>query len=169
MEVIAEYHLGDIASVVGLFLTIGGFIITFWQIRKSKSAAEQAREAAEGVREQLLKMNAFQGLTAAIRSFEDIRRLHRLKAWQVLPDRYTWLKQELILIKGRTPNLSETHKAQIQGAIQQVSIIEGKVEIALGGADEPEVHRINSVISKQIDQLQQVVVDVQNEIERPRQ
>ena len=114
-------------------------------------------------------MNAIQGINVAIKAFEDVRRLHRLKAWEALPDRYTTLKQQLISIKGRTLNLSEYQKTQIQGAIQQISMIERQVEIAIGGADEPDVRRINDVISKQIDRLAQILVDVQNEIERQRQ
>jgi hypothetical protein len=167
MEAIAE--LGDIASIVGLFITIGGFGIALWQIQKSKSASEQARQVAESVRAQILQMNAIQDISAASKAFEDIRRLHRQRAWEALPDRYTSLKQLLISIKGRTPNLSNAQKAQIQGAVQQVSNIEAQVEIAIGGKDEPEVQRINQIVSRQIDRLADLLVDVQNEIERVRQ
>ena len=164
-----SYRIADMASIVGLFVTIGGFTIALWQIQKSKSAAQQAREVAESVRAQILQMNTVQDINAAIKAFEDIRRLHRQKVWEALPDRYTSLKQLLISIKGRTPNLSNTQKAQIQGAVQHISNIEAQVEIAIGGNDEPEVHRINEIVSKQIDRLADLLVDVQNEIERLRQ
>ena len=161
--------IGDVASVVGLLVTVGGFWLALRQIRKSRSASEQAREAAESVRGQILKMNAIQDINAATKAFEEIRRLHRFKAWDALPDRYTSLKQQLIAIKGRTPNLSDTQKEQIQAAIQQVSNIEREVETAISGSDEPDVNRVNAIISKQIDRLAHLLVEVQNEIERLRQ
>src|SRR4051794_22127883 len=39
-------HYGDVASVVGLILTIVGFVVTIWNVRKAKLAAEEARQAA---------------------------------------------------------------------------------------------------------------------------
>jgi ribosomal protein S13 len=162
-------HLGTVASIIGLPLTIGGFALALWQIRKTRSASESAKKAADAVRQQLLQMNAIQEIGAAIRALEDIRRLHRHKAWEALGDRYTSLKLILISVKGRTPNLREDQKTKIQATIQQLTTIEGQVESAVAGADEPEVDRINSVISKQIDRLGQVLVEIQTDVERMRQ
>ena len=39
-------HYGDIASVVGLLVTFVGFVVTIWNVRKAKKAAEEARQAA---------------------------------------------------------------------------------------------------------------------------
>jgi len=39
-------HYGDIASVVGLVITLVGFIATIINVRKAKRAAEDARQAA---------------------------------------------------------------------------------------------------------------------------
>jgi hypothetical protein len=39
-------HYGDVASVVGLILTLVGFVVTIWNVRKAKQAAEGARQAA---------------------------------------------------------------------------------------------------------------------------
>jgi hypothetical protein len=163
---VSEFDLGNVENIVELIVTIAGFALTWWQIHKTKSASLQAKEAAESVRTQILQLNTIQDINAASKAFEDIRRLHRLKAWEALPDRYTSLKQQLISIKGRTPHLSDGQKTQIQGAIQQVSNIERIIEVAISGTEEPEVHRVNDVISRQIDRLAQVLVDVQNDIDR---
>lgn len=39
-------HYGDIASVVGLLISLIGFVITLWNLRKTRRAAEEARQAA---------------------------------------------------------------------------------------------------------------------------
>jgi hypothetical protein len=115
-------------------------------------------------------MNAVQGLNYAMRALalEDIRRLHRLEAWPALPDRYTSLRRDLIAIRGRTPKFTKDQKESIQAAIQQLSNIEKQVEKAMGGSVPLDVHRINEVVSKQIDRLALVLVDLQNEIDQKR-
>lgn len=159
---VSYYRLGDIASLLGLLITILGFALALWRIWK-------LQDASDAVRDQLLVMNAFQGLSAAIKTLEDIRRLHRLKAWSVLPDRYTLLRKELITIIGRTPSLADEQRTSIQVAIQQLLIMERQVERTIAGAAEPEVNRMNDVISKQLDRLAVLVVELQNEIDRSRQ
>jgi hypothetical protein len=109
-------------------------------------------------------MNAIQGLSVAIKTLEDIRRLHRIKAWTVLPDRYTSLKQELFGIRVRTPNLAEGQRSNIQAVITQLTTIERQVESTMAGGDAPDVNRMNEVVSKQIDRLSILLVDLQNEI-----
>lgn len=41
----SEY--GNIASVIGTIFTLIGFTLTLWQIRKARSAAEQAQKMAK--------------------------------------------------------------------------------------------------------------------------
>jgi hypothetical protein len=154
-----------VASILGLLITFGGFAIAFWQIRRTKTASEAAQRAAEGAREQILLMNAIQGLGEAIRALEDISRLHRLFAWSVLSDHYTSLRRNLIAIRGRTPTLSETKRTEIQAPIQQLSIIERQEERAISGPNPPATDRMNEVISRQIDRLAALLVDLQNGVE----
>jgi hypothetical protein len=83
----------------------------------------------------------------------------------VLPDHYSSLKRNLIAIRGRTPNLSEPKRTEIQAAIQQLSINERQVERAISGANPPATDRLNEIISRQIDRLAVLLVDLQNEVE----
>jgi hypothetical protein len=160
INVIERNHLGNVASLLSL-VTFVGFGLALWRIRKTETAAKQARRAAESVRDQLLQLNG------AIRTLEDIRRLHRIKAWEVLPDRYTALRLNLIAIRGRTPSLSDQQRSGMQATIQQLSNLEQEVEIAMSHEDAPSVHLINTV-STQIDRLALILVELQNQIERPR-
>jgi hypothetical protein len=110
-------------------------------------------------------MNAVQGLNDAMVVFQDIRRLHRLKAWPVLPDRYTSLRKELIAIRGRTPGLSEAQQAELQGAVQQLSILESEAEKAIEGSELPKIHSMNEVVSKQIDRLAILLTELQKQMD----
>jgi hypothetical protein len=161
-------QLANVASILGLAISILVFGVGFWRIWKLQTTANEVRTATESLRKQLLAMNAVQELRASIRTLEDIRRLHRLEAWSVLPDRYTSFRHDLIAIRGRMPNLTDKQNSSIQGAIQQLSIMERQVESAIAGEEEPEVNRMNDVISKQLDRLAILVVELQTEIDRPR-
>jgi hypothetical protein len=153
---------------VGLVITIIGFALALWRIRKSQTAAEQARNIAESVRDQILQMNAVQELHTAIRNLEDLRRLHRSKAWSSLPDRYTSLRMELIAIRGRTPTLTTEQRSSIQSAIQQLSNLEDEIENAIAENRDP-APRLIITVSKQIDRLAILLVELQNQIDRLRQ
>ncbi len=152
------YRAGDIASVLGLMITMVGFAATLYQVTRSRQAAEEARD-------HVLELNAVHGLSAAIRAFEDIRRLHRSEAWGALPDRYTSLRLELVAIRQRTPGLSAEHQKSIQGVVQQLSTMERQVERILEGTSEPEIARLNSVVTRQIDRLGNLLVELQKKIE----
>jgi len=134
---------------LGLLITVVGFALTLWRVRKSEKASELARKAAEGVREQILQMNAVQSLNDAMAALQDIRRLHHLGAWPALPDRYTLLRRGLIVLKGRTPGLSEGQQASIQATIQQLSLLERRAEDAIARSDAPGIGRMNEIVSKQ--------------------
>jgi hypothetical protein len=109
-----------------------------------------------------------QGLNDVIRVLEDIRRLHRLQAWAALPDRYTSLKRDLIGIRTRTPSFTPAQRSTLQAAIQQLSNIETQVENVIGGSDAPNVPRMNQIIARQIDRLVEILVELQEGIERAR-
>jgi hypothetical protein len=149
------YQLGDGASILGLAITLLGFYFAFGRIRQLK--------------EQLSAMNAVQDLNASIRTLEDTRKLIWIeKAWPVLPDRCTSVKRDLIAIRGRTANLTNRQNSAIQAAIQQLSTMEFEIVKVIAGDEEADLVRMNEVISKQLDRLATLVVELQREIERTR-
>lgn len=152
------YKLGDLASVLALVITIVGFSITIVQVRRSLRASEEARD-------HVLQMNAIHELDATIKALEDIRRLHRMNAWEAMPDRYTSVRRDLIAIRIRTPTLSHEHQADLQSALQQLSTTERQVERLMAGAGVISVDRLNDIISKQIDRLTRLLVELQRQLD----
>lgn len=164
---IVKNNWGDIASVIGLIITIISFIVILINVLRSKRAAEQARKAVAQVRDDLLKVDTVAEFSSALSYMEEIRRLHRKEAWEILPDRYSALKRSLISIKGLNPDMPDKYKRAIQSAIQIFSSIEGRVETALSRKESPQdVAELNQIISKQIDKLQQILVEIKNQIGR---
>jgi hypothetical protein len=62
-------HWGDLASLAGLALTI-------WAVLRAKKAAEQARDAAQQVKERIARLDTVSAVSAAITTLEEIKILH---------------------------------------------------------------------------------------------
>jgi len=149
-------------------ITIVGFTVSIWRIRKSQKASEQTRAAVEAMKDQFQQLSSIHGVREAIATLEEIRRLHREKVWSVLPDRYSLLKRDLLHIRSRTPKITDEQRSSIQGAIQQLSTIESQVESILAGDIEKlDIRRMNDIISEQMDRLASMLAELQNEADFP--
>ena len=74
----AAHHYGDIASVLGLAVSVVGFIYTLRQVKKATRAAQQAaREAVARVGSQLLESD----LGDSHHLLRESREACRLKHW----------------------------------------------------------------------------------------
>jgi divalent metal cation (Fe/Co/Zn/Cd) transporter len=68
---------GNFSSVVGLVVSLIGFVWTLIIVWKSKTAAQKAEEAASTMKEVLLKSESLTNCSAAISIIEEIRTFHR--------------------------------------------------------------------------------------------
>lgn len=167
-EYIVSNNLGDWASIVGVIIAIVGFIVTIFKIRRLKSTGEKVRDAVKKVREDVLRVKTVAEFTAALSVMDEIKRLHREQAWQILPDRYAHLRKALITIKTSYSDFEEEHKRALQGAIQIFSGIEKQVENALAKdlGSSLDVPKLNRLVSEKIDSLQEVLIKIQDKIGR---
>ena len=151
--------IGNLASIVGLIISIAGFAWTLIAVADAKRVAKGAKEAAERARSDIRRSNGMVELASAVAAMEEIKRLHRQKAWPLLPDRYASLREALSTIRTLTPTMSDEHQSVFQGAIQHLRDIENKVERALATEQQPRnVPELNRVLSLQIEKLNEVLV-----------
>jgi phosphoglycerate-specific signal transduction histidine kinase len=122
---------GDIASIVGVLLTIAGFIVTIIIVWRSKSAAEHASQAARDTRDSIARHNAIVDLTAAMTIMDEIKRLQRNGVWAVIPDRYSQLRQRLTAIKAAHADLSDAQRQKLEEAVGTFARLERKVDRAV--------------------------------------
>ena len=166
MEFMARGDVGSIASVLALGLSVIGFSFTIWSVIRSKRAAEAAREASIAVRSSLARTDIVAECSTAIAILEEIKRLHRIPAWQPLPDRYSALKRSLILIRTANPKLSDDHQTKIQKAVSHLTALEDVIENVIAkGAEAPDVPRLNKIVSKQVEALAEILGDIRGQIE----
>jgi|SRR5580692_7667789 hypothetical protein len=100
---IAENHIADLASIAGVVISITGFVVTVWNVRRSKSAAERAEAAADQTRRMIRGYETVFEFSAAIAIMEEIKRLHRVGQVDMLLDRYATLRKVLIGVRKPSP------------------------------------------------------------------
>lgn len=144
---IETYHLASLADVSGLILTIIGFSITIWNVRKSRFAAEEMRK-------QIYRIDTIAELSLIVSGMEEIKNLMRMRALQHLPFRFGTLRTRLVTIRAQSTALSDEDKSLIQGAITQFLAMERKIDRAIElGAEPTAWARDNSIISEHLDKV----------------
>jgi hypothetical protein len=153
------------ASVLGVIISLIGFIVTIMQVVRSKTAAEKAAMAASEIRDKLTLQTVATDLSTLMVDIEEIKQAHRSGAWAIMPIKYSSVRQKLFAVKANCPSLTKTQKATIQGIIEQFKDIEEIVETAMADKRSPtDVAGLNKVASAQGDKLTEVLVAVQQEI-----
>ena len=152
-----EKHWGDLASVLG-------FALTIWFAWRAKTAAEQARDAADEVRDQISRFDTVAELSAAITIIEEIMRLQRTQAWEtvwdIILDRHSILRGHLVRSQAGIAN--EFQRASIRDAVGHFRIMVAEIERA---RTEPAQSKLDTVafnqrLSDQIEMLEKVRIDV---------
>ncbi len=147
-------------TTVGLVITIIGFAITLYNVNKAKKLSEQ-------IRGDLRRIDTVSEFSSAISCLSEIKVLHRMEAWEILPDKYSSLRKTLITIRASNPDMNDDFKRTIQGTISTLSNIENEIEILNFKKSSPaDVPRLNQEISKQMDRLHPILIELQNRIGR---
>jgi hypothetical protein len=158
---IEQYYLGDLASIISLFIVLIGFALTLRNVVKSVKASEKAEEAVRNIQKEIRKMDTVEEFSSSITAMEEIKRHQRESLWHILPERYSSLRKTLNAIKVANPYLTESHKELIQRAVQQLQIMESQVESANIKSKKPEnPARYNEIMSKLIDELYEALIEI---------
>jgi hypothetical protein len=151
--ILVLHHVGDLASVAAVCLSVVGFSFTIYGVFKSKSAAQRAEQAARSTRDSISLLDTVVDFAAAISILEEVKRLHRSGQWSVLPDRYASLRKILVTLRASSPKLSHNQRSAIQNALANLYALEGLVERSLGDPSGLKPAKFNAVISRDVDEL----------------
>ena len=163
----SKVSVSDLANIAELLVAIFGFGVAIYGIFRSKAAAQRAEEAANKAREAIIRSHTLTDFAAALAMMNEIKRLHRVGAWTILPERYSALRTILISIRTSNPSLPDDHVAALQSTIKHFSDFENLVERSLAsGAGMPSPAKFNSIVSGQIDRLSEVLEAVKQDIRR---
>jgi hypothetical protein len=148
-------HWGDVASVIG-------FAFAMYTLLRTKRAAEAAKRAAVEVRERLNRVNTVADFAAVLATIEEIKRLHRVKAWEISLDRYSVVRRLLVSIQESSPSIGDVQRAVLAGAIEQFRTMEQTVERARSrnAQDDLDLARLNKTAARVLDDLNGVMISI---------
>jgi GTP1/Obg family GTP-binding protein len=166
LKFISDYHLGDLASVAGVIISVVGFVVTVINVWRSKSAAERAENAANEARRVIRAYQTISDFAAAISLMEEIKVLHRSPQIDMLLDRYSSLRKTLIGVNRISSSLGDDASSKIQNAIATLASMEDLLEETKATGQQPDFARLNRLLARDIDTLHGVLVDMKLADER---
>jgi hypothetical protein len=153
----------DWASLIGLVISLIGFASAIIGIWKTKSAAEQAKVAAERTNENFQTLDTVSNVSRAITILEELKRLHRTQAWDLCIDRYNEVRNLLIALRSSGTIGEERSISRLQGAIQRMLDLEKQVGAAMANENEaPQIERIN----EQMSMMSGTLVEIRTELHK---
>ncbi len=137
-------HWGDVASVVGLAMTL----VTLRLAAGAKKAAEQARA-------RISVLDTISMASAAIALLDEIKRVQRSLEWALVLHLYSSLRKSLVAIQHARPESANP----LGTALTQIRVIEDSIERALAKSQPSSLNvaDFNRIVSVLIDDLGQVL------------
>jgi len=168
MSEFLQNHWGDLASVIGLAVSVAGFwyaLVSLNESRdaslKAKDAAVRAEESANATRSSIYKADSISNCSQAIAILDEIKISQRKSDWINLPDRYSTVRRILVTLRSVKDQLSDLQVEAIQGALAQLVDIEQKIENSLESEKKPlSPSKLNAIISSQIDKLHEILISL---------
>jgi hypothetical protein len=150
---ISEHHVGDLASIAGVIISLVGFFLTV-------VAATRAKQAAQRALENIRALDTVIDFTTAITLLEEIKTLHRSGQVLLIPDRCAAARKLLIALRSSNYDLSATHRTAIQAAIVHLKDVESAVEKAATSPGSGRSVKLTSLMSQHIDDLLGVLAEI---------
>ena len=170
MKVIAfilENHIFGWASIIGVFISLIGFIVLILKVIRMKSAAKNTQNAVIAVTKDIKRIDTVSDLTAALTEMDEIKTMHLRKEFNELPKQYSKLRKKLITIRKVYPNITNQESTEIQKAILLFKQMENELIVYLYKNETPEgittqYKRVNTLI----DDLHAMLISIKNQIGR---
>ncbi|NQD80919.1 hypothetical protein HP436_12105 [Pseudomonas sp. CrR14] len=165
-DAIKAFLNSEWSTGVGLLITMAGFAITIYQLWKTRAAAESATFAAKEARRIVFQAGVIANFSSAVTAMEELKRLQRAGAWEIMPDRYSSLRKMLISIIGADNSMTDQHRKLVQSSISQFREIEGLIEefISSNKDNPPDPAKLNKIITQQLDKLDEVLAFIKTDV-----
>lgn len=138
---------------------IVGLVITWFTFRRAKSAKEAAENAARLAHANIQFFDSISQLSIAIAGMEEIKRHYHTKAWPIVADRCSTLRNQLIIIRAGNARLSDAQQTTLQKAIANLRDAERKIDSARD-PDKIKIPKLPELISDDLEQLLSLLIEL---------
>ena len=126
---------GNLASIVGFVVTLGGLAVVGWQAWGAKQAAEQTKQAAEQTRTAVANVLTFGSGNRATTLAQEIKNVLQKGQWQVAYHQCYTLRALIGDLK--MTDLSTEHIQSIDEAMVSLTDIENDLDAAIRKGRDP--------------------------------
>ncbi len=142
---------GDAATIVGIIVSLGGFIWAIREARGARSASEAAEIAASQTRDQIARHLQTVDLQRAIGLIERIKTLHNNDRWEGSTELYQALREMLSDVIIRCPESQAGVREKLAAARTSVGEMENLVRRR---ASRDISERQRSGLNKRLNEIQ---------------
>ena len=156
---------GSVASLVGVVVSLSGLGFAIWQLTRLRGETRAAREAAEATRRAVGRELAGTELTRLGERIQGLKNLHREGNRDRCLGAYPEVRELLLDIRRRHPDLSDEERANTLRATAQISEMETALESLEGQVPAEMANNFNELLTDfqttllphLEDQLQQLI------------
>ena len=142
---------GDVATIAGIFVSLGGFIWAIKEARGARSASEAANSAASQTRGQIARYLQTVDLQRAIGLIERIKTLHDNDRWEGATELYQTLREMLSDVIARCPE----NQVSVREKLAAARTIVGEMENLVRRRARREIsERQRSGLNKRLNDIQ---------------
>ena len=152
---------GDVATVAGIIVSLGGFVWAISEARGARSASEAAEAAANQTKDQIARHLQVVDLQRAIGLIERIKTLHDNDRWEGSTELYHSLREMLSDVIVRCPQSQAGVRGKLATARTIVLDMENFVRPRVGRAiPERGRSRLNRSLNDIQSDLEQLASDI---------
>lgn len=120
----SSLDITDFIGIVGIFISLLGFGTALYQLRKTKSAAESAKESAAKAIQGIQKLDSLLSFSAVSSALEAIKNACREENYNALPGLFDHARKSLIAARASRDDLDEETEVEIQKALSFLKSME---------------------------------------------
>ena len=160
-------HYGDIASVVGLVITLVGFVATIINVRKAKRAAEDARQAAREAVSRIGSQLLVNEIGTALQLVREIDAACREKHWTAATFRSDEARTRLATFL-ENPRLTESELVVMGSVLDEFGIVLSDIQKLQASPESKQIsqrlanrlHKIITALGRIMGRLQSETLEV---------
>jgi hypothetical protein len=137
---------GSLVNVLGLLATIVGFGLALATLRRTATAAEAAKHAAEDARIEIYKVDVITVCSDLLARLEEIKHLHREGQAALLPSRYSEARSLLVAAGVAVKHLHKGLQTDFGEMLDAIDHFETRVDVFVTKGRVPDFVKFNAQI-----------------------
>lgn len=150
--------IGSVASLVGVAVSLLGFGFAILQLRGLRGETRAAQQAAEETRQAVARDLVIADVSRIWGQIQALKEVHRVGDWGRALFLYPEIRQGLIHIRSRYPDLPDADSDRIRGGVALLD----RMEQAIDSADRDVLQERVSEFNGRLTQIQTILDELES-------